>query len=312
MYQCSVVLVQYNPVWEKVRCTLNSVVNQKGCDYEIIIADDGSKCTHFDRVKTYFEVHNYKNYHLVENKVNGGTVKNIISGIQKATGRYVRVIAPGDMLYEDTTLHKLVDFMDEHQAKVTFGKMAYFEERDGRIEIISKQTPFDFTPYRKKNFNSIKTHLLILGDNISGASYTWDRQYYLECLLGINGKVKYLEDCLNATAIYDNNMIYFMDEFVTWYEHGTGISTSKNNKWVAILAKDWIAYLDMLEQRFPRDFKIKKAKLYYEMSLRGVFVNKILKNIIFLRRYMYGRFKSGVLVETQYNHKNKENILKLK
>lgn len=312
MCQCSVVVAQYNPIWDKVRCTLDSILSQRNCDYEIVIADDGSECTHFDKIKTYFAERNYENYHLVDNKVNGGTVNNIISGIKASAGRYVRVIAPGDMLYEDTTLYKIVGFMDENNAKVMFGKMAYFEETDGEIEIVSKQVPIDFRPYKKKNVNSIKTHLLILGDNISGASYTWDREYYLDCLLGISGKVRYLEDCLNATAIYDNHMIYFLDEFVTWYEHGTGISTSKSNKWFLILAEDWISYLQKLERQYPRDLKIKKAKWYYQMCLRGKFINKVLKNILFFQRYIYSRFMEKNLNETMYKEINKENILKFK
>ena len=54
-YECSVVIVQYNPMWEKLKRTLNSVISQKKCDFEVIVADDGSKDTCFDKVISYFQ-----------------------------------------------------------------------------------------------------------------------------------------------------------------------------------------------------------------------------------------------------------------
>ena len=204
-YICSVIIAQYNPVWDKVKRTLNSVLNQKECNYEIIIADDGSKYPCFEKTEKYFQERGFQNYQIVRNEVNGGTVKNIISGIRVATGKYVRVIAPGDMLYSDDTLNKIVNFMEERRAKEMFGKMAMFEQSNAEINIINKQVPFDFRPYLSKNINSIKRHLLILGDNISGASYTWDREYYLECLMRIFDKVVYLEDCTSAYTIFDGH-----------------------------------------------------------------------------------------------------------
>ena len=309
-YQCSVVIIQYNPNWEKLKATLNSIVCQKDCNYEIIVTDDGSKCTCFDKVREYFEENNFKNFQLVENKTNAGTVKNVISGIKVAQGKYVRVIAPGDMLYSDTTLHRIVDFMDEHHAKEVFGKMVFYEYKNGKVNLIPNQVPFALRPYKKKNTKSIKKHLLVLGDNISGASYTWDREYYLECLMRIHDKVIYLEDCVNAYTVYDRHNICFMDEYVTWYEYGMGISTSKNNKWTAILIKDWIAFLEEMNKRYPNESNIKKAKLYYQMSQSGKILNKIVKNLLFLERYLFGRFAPKMVKDKAYGLIEKESVLR--
>lgn len=309
-YECSVVIVQYNPVWEKVKRTLNSVINQKKCNFEIIVADDGSENTHFDKVIAYLEENDFHRYQLVDNKKNAGTVRNVISGIKVATGKYVRVIAPGDMLYSDNTLSKIVNFMDDHKAKEAFGKMAFYEQKDKEIDIIPLQIPFDFSPYIRKHHKKIKKHLLLLGDNISGASYTWEREYYLECLMRISERVVYLEDCVNAYTVYDGYDICFMDEFVTWYEYGTGISTSKNKKWTAILIKDWISFLKEMGQRYQNDSYVRKASLYYWMSGQGVIYNKFIKNILFLERYLYSKFKAKVIKDEEYRNIEKENALK--
>ena len=310
-YICSVVVIQYNPVWEKLQRTLNSIINQQDCQFEIVIADDASKDNCFDKIEGYFRQNKVENYQLVGNKENGGTVKNVLSGIQAARGKYVRVIAPGDMLYSDITLNKIVDFMEKNQAKEVFGKMAYFQENTKKsIEVIPKQTPYDFSPYRKQDINGIKDHLLSLGDNVSGASYTWDREYYLSCLEKLVGKVRFLEDCASIYTIYDNRKICFFDEFVTWYEYGTGISTSSSNKWTKILIQDWIEFFSIMEKQHPTDRKIRWTKVYYQMCQKGWFINKVLKNILFIRRYVYDRFITKKQADTCYGDIDKDYLLK--
>ena len=308
-YKCSVVIVQYNPIWEKLKRTLKSVIGQQECDYEIVIADDGSKNPCFDKTRDFLDKNGFCNYQLISNENNQGTVKNIISGLEVAQGKYVRVIAPGDMLYSHTTLQKIVSFMDEHSAKEVFGRMAFFTYDEGKINIINKQVPIDLEPYKKRDRESIKKHLFILGDNISGASYTWDRDYYLECLMRIAGRVIYLEDCTNAYTVYDGHDIYFMDEFVTWYEDGTGISTSKNVKWTAILTKDWISFFNEMENRYPHDSYIKRTRLYYQMSQKGFLLDKILKNILFIERYIFSRFMAQAIDDKKYEQVEKKYIL---
>ena len=309
-YECSVVIVQYNPMWEKLKRTLNSVISQKKCDFEVIVADDGSKDTCFDKVISYFQENDFQRFQLIDSKKNCGTVKNVISGIKVATGKYVIVIAPGDMLYSDNTLSRIVEFMEEHNAKEAFGKLAFYEPNDEGVNIIPLQVPFDYEPYVRKDIKKIKKHLLFLGDNISGASYTWERDYYLECLMRITGKVLYLEDCVNAYTIYDGFDICFMDEFVTWYEYGTGISTSKKRKWTTLLIKDWISFLKEMGRRYPDDKYIKKASLYYRLSEKGFIFNKVIKNLLFLERYLYNFFMSKkVDVKGQEQIKEK-NVLK--
>lgn len=298
--QCSVIVIQYNPIWEKVKTTLNSILAQQECEYEIIVADDGSKSPCFEQTEAYFAECGFKDYRIVANEKNGGTVKNVISGIREAKGKYVRVIAPGDMLYADHTLKHIVEFMEEHQAKEMFGKLAFYEPTEEGIKVVPLQRPFSLEPYKNKDVKTIKKQLFLNGDNISGASYTWEREYYLECLERIEGKVSFLEDCANAYTLLDGHEICFLDEFVTWYEHGTGISTSKQQKWNKILIQDWISFYQEAGERYPKDRMVKKAKRYYEMCQKGVFVNKVVKNILFFERFLYGKKVQGQQFEQEY------------
>lgn len=308
-YQCSVVVVQYNPIWGKLKRTLDSIIGQKDCEFEIIVADDGSKDNLSQQLKEYFDRHEFKDYQLVMNETNGGTVKNVISGLEASKGKYVRAIAPGDLLYSKDTLSHIVAFMEQHQAKEMFGKMAFYEYDHQGIKLLPKQVIFDVTPYQKHEKKRIKQHLLLLGDNISGASYTWERDYYLECLRRIEGSVIYLEDCASLCTVYDGYSIHFMDEYVTWYEYGSGISTSKSNKWTDILAKDWISFYERMLERYPGDRSIKKARYYYELSRKGFLSNKLWKNIVFAKRYIYSSIASRKMLRADYSGIKTEYLL---
>ena len=290
-YQCSVVIVQYYPSLEKIKRTLNSILCQKNCSYEIIIADDGSENTYFKEIEKYFQNIQFKDFKLVENKINGGTVKNILSGLAVATGKYVRVIAPGDMLYNNMTLSHIIDFMDKNDAKEIFGKMVCFQETEKNVEFFSKSIPVDIKPYVDDDKEKIKKNLLNYGDNISGASFTWNREYYTECLNRICNKVIYLEDCINLFTIYDGHSIFYLDEYVTWYEYGTGISTKGSDKWTLLIWKDWKAFFQILYSRFSNDLELRRAKKYWDTRKKRGLLGKVIDNILHIDRFIYYKFK---------------------
>lgn len=64
-------------------------------DYEIVVSDDGSEENCFDKIEAYFTAHQFANYTLIPHEKNQGTVKNLIDGLAKAKGKYVRDFGPG-------------------------------------------------------------------------------------------------------------------------------------------------------------------------------------------------------------------------
>lgn len=288
LYDISVVIVQYNPIWDKLRRTIESTLRQKDINYEIVIADDGSKDDLFLQLQKFFEDKDFKNYKLVKNVNNQGTVKNVISGLEKATGKYVRVIAPGDCLYCSQTLRQIVDFMNQRNAKEMFGKLAGYSQSEENMELVDFYAPIRTDIYESgNNKDAILKGLLSYGDNISGAAYSWERLYYLSCLKKIEGKVIYLEDCVNSLTILEDNKIEFLDKYVTWYEHGTGVSTSSSNKWLKLLSKDWENYFLLIDKRYPNNKYIKRGILLRKIASKGSFLSKIFMNILFLDRRFY-------------------------
>ena len=224
-FKISVVVIQYEPDLEAMLRTLESIVVQEGIDFDVVIADDGSKTDYFPEIKNYMEKRNFKNYSLVKNETNRGTVENSILGIENAKGRYVHVTSPGDLMYSKDMLFKIASFMELNHAHCSFGRAVSYNYCEEKLNIIDRQRPVFLQPYRKHQIRRMKRHLLIYRDLLCGATYSWDRAYYLHCLKRIRHAVKYCEDLSSIYPVLDNKGIYFMDEYVIYYEYGNGVST---------------------------------------------------------------------------------------
>jgi len=104
----SIVIVNYNVKYFLEQC-LHSV--QKACqglEAEILVTDNNSVDGSVKMVKEKFP-----DVILIENKDNKGFSKANNQAIRKSAGQYVLLLNP-DTIVEDDTLHKVVQFMDEH------------------------------------------------------------------------------------------------------------------------------------------------------------------------------------------------------
>ena len=109
-YDFSVIVVTYNAIWDKLKLTLDSIIRQSFENFEIVMADDGSKEDVFDKVEAFFAENNFTRYTLVRNEQNQGTIKNLLSGLDKAQGRYIRMFGPGDLFFDENSLAGVYKF----------------------------------------------------------------------------------------------------------------------------------------------------------------------------------------------------------
>lgn len=262
-YNITVLLAQYNPDYTKLIGTINSILIQKGVNYEIIICDDGSAQDYFKQTEEYFHKRNFADYKFVKRKKNGGTVWNLENGIKVSTGRYVKLISPGDYLYNENTLSDLFSFMKEKNAEIAYGNVVRFVNEESKIVIDTDRMPRNVKVYHKKKYpyQRILKNMLLYWDWIIGASLIYKRSTF-ESLLGeIHGRVKYVEDLITFIAISDKIKIFHLDKFVIWYEWGTGVSTSGNNFWAEQIARDKDAVYALLYKKHPDNKVIKRAYL---------------------------------------------------
>lgn len=257
----TVVVITYNPIWEKLKMTLDSILLQTYEDYEIVIADDGSKDSLANQTEAYLKQKGFTRYTYVLNEKNQGTIKNLISGIEIAKGKYIKAIGPGDLFYAKDSLKKMFDFMESKGCDAAFGLMHGYHMDDNHHVMIHPYTfPFDIEAYRKEDEKRIAKNLILFADNVSGAAMFYGKDFILSYFREIAKQVIYLEDVFQVMAAVDGNYLQFYDDYMIWYESDTGVSTGGNSGFRKLLMKDRTNFFAMLQDKYPEHPLVNKRK----------------------------------------------------
>lgn len=273
----SVIILTYNSDFDKTIKTINSVLNQKNCSFEILIADDGSVCNNFETIKKYLENVSYDDFKLLGDGTNRGTVTNLYNALSSANGKFIKPISPGDYLFSENTLSEMMNFQKRNVAQACFGKAIFYSVKNGNYYYSPfRKHPYFLKPYIKQDKKEIRDNYLVVRDPILGAALLYDKECLQKSLEIFNGKVKYCEDsALNLMAAEGKKIVY-LPEQVIFYEANTGISAKKNDKWSKAIYEDNRVVFSYLLQNglisnkeyyksFPIN-KIQKIALFLEFS----------------------------------------------
>lgn len=281
---CSIIVLTYNTKSDSLEKTLNSIVNQTGIDsLEIIICDDGSD--YFDEegiINILAKLVNC-NYKIIRNKLNQGTVKNLLSGVRVSNGRYIKPIGAGDILYNKNTVMNFVSEMDKNGLEVAFG-LLYGQNKDG-IQC-NANYPKDIKSYILKDKEQVVNNIVALSAHPSGASLIYKRECLLKYLLQIEGKIIYCEDYIQAILVLDKINIGCIPQYIMYYEMGTGISTGGNTFWIEKMKCDYIALRKILLQKEPHNKYVLRGNKLQILRCREDVRSKVLKNILFIDIHM--------------------------
>ena len=253
----SVIVVLYQSDIKKTFMTLNSIIRQLNVAFEIILSDDGSSIDISNEVETYLISNNFLEYKFLKHEKNVGTVKNCLDAVSVAQGEYVYVISPGDCLYDESTLKKMVDLVKEKKCDFCFGLAQYYSNRNGIFELY--KNPYLVCPsvYQSDGYNCTIAKVNFFNENMPvGASYLRKKRIFIEYLKKIVDKVIYIEDkSTSYMYILDNQKLFFFPHRVVWYEVGDGISTSSkgNEK----LVKDSEEINKLIVSMYSEDFVVR-------------------------------------------------------
>lgn len=109
--QVSIIVLTYNKFGYLFDC-LNSIIIQDYENIQLIISDDGSINFPNDEIEDYIVKNrkdNIKEYNIIRNTHNQGTVKNLNIGLSYAKGDYIIPIAADDVFYDDGVVKKFVE-----------------------------------------------------------------------------------------------------------------------------------------------------------------------------------------------------------
>lgn len=238
----SVCVLTYNPKWNKLIETIDSILIQEDINYEIVISDDGSKEFFFDELVEYFKSKNFENYKLVPAKENQGTVLNVKKAIDNSKGVYIKLISPGDMLYKSDALFRWCKALKDSRSKWSFAKAIFYNDEAGvRKAIAAKACPQIIETYLSGDEKKSRWNSVVNMDLVLGAAIICDKELMSKYINRIAGKVIFAEDNIYRMMLFDGEMPCFYCENTILYEYGSGISTSANAVWAKRLLKDLAA-----------------------------------------------------------------------
>lgn len=276
-YEVSVIIVTYNSDFDKTKATIQSILTQKGISLEIIVVDDGSSNNNMDLLDIFFKDHMFKNYKLVANKINRGTVSNFISGLKVSQGKYVKSISPGDYLYGFNTLRRWVDFLEEKKVKWSFSEAIYYQQIDGHLTPVSVTAhPQLISPYLKEQQTKSRWNYVALRDNALGAAILGEKQVILEyCKKILTHGIVYAEDTIFGLMMFDGNVGGYYAYYTMLYEYGTGISTNGNSVWEQRIEADW-SKAEQIMELSPHLDDFQKLVIKAIKRRKGNFLSKLL------------------------------------
>lgn len=279
-YQVSLLIGTYNPDYNKLFVTINSGLIQKNIDLQIVISDDGSKSFESDRIINYFEYKQFHNFVIVSLANNGGTTRNYNNGLEYCKGEYTKFISPGDYLNGEDCLSSWYEYIQSENAVVAFSDCIHYYYDNDEVKTLSVKA----NPQNIKNFykGSWAYNYLVFDDIVTGActlAKTELLRKYSELLLG---KVIYAEDNIYRLMAYNNEPACYFDKDTVLYEHGSGVSTNGNQKWLDRIFADYVA-ADSIMLQWNNDSVVAKqfAKIAYIRTEKRVLLRKF-KVLIFL------------------------------
>lgn len=250
--QVSIIVLSYNPSWEKMKYTLHSALCQSGIAFEIIIADDGSREDCRGHIEAFFRKMEWEHYRFLKLEKNQGTVKNVVNALMHAAGEYIYLISAGDFLYDNYVMRDFYAFAKQKQCDICFGNACYYTP-EKRTVVSAKAQPARISLYHR-NISPMRRQLCVFCDSIAGPSFFTRRRTALKYIGGLVHVSKYIEDYGFACyAVLDGQIIYHYDRKMLFYECETGISHSEDPVWQKRIRQDCVRILAFLKEKYPQN-----------------------------------------------------------
>lgn len=253
----SVVVCVYNCSNQDLQMTLQSILMQNFNDFEIIIADDCSENDYHSIVEEELKSYDYVNYCYLRNQENVGTVKNVIHALEHCSGKYIKLIGCGDLLFSEDTLKHVYDYMENNCLSVCFGNGIAYTMENNDFYVRPFYSPNIKKPYSKNNSEAILRNLIVFNDQISGAITFHSKEILITYLNIIKDKIIYVEDCIPKLIALDGKEIGYLNENLVLYQYGTGISTSQSKSVNWRIINDEQSFNQILFERYSSNKYVK-------------------------------------------------------
>lgn len=286
----------YNPIWEKLKKTVDSLVCQKGVDFEIVVTDDGSDNNLFQELEEYFCEAGFKNYRLTAFESNKGTTWNVYNGLKHCNGIYVKLISPGDYIPVDEVVKDWVEFLIQSGRRWSFADVISYSLIDGEDKVISTLAHPQLTGLYKKDKDSVsRWNYVVLNDIAIGAAIISELELTLKYIELILDKIKYAEDNIYRLMMFLGDVGIYYGHNVVCYEVGTGVSTSGESKWSRRLSKDWKTTNEIMLRESDKDDRFQRKMIHSIRIMETARGRKsFIYKMLFIKNYFFWYIKRGI------------------
>lgn len=261
VFDVAVLIATYNSDLLKTVATIESVLMQTECDVQIVVADDGSSTDNFTAISELFSLRSFESYVLVSPGENCGTVKNLLHAMPFVKAPIVKLLSPGDYLYRATTLHEIIHSMSSSESSACFGRAVFYSPSgiEG-VRVLPVRNPAVEGPYtqRPTDLKRAKRYQIVYGDWILGASLAYKTCKLTECLKMMANRIVLTEDAAARIILANGEGVSFIQDYVVWYEWGTGVSTSAAVPQRNSMIRDYTAQVELFAELYPDDKDVKR------------------------------------------------------
>ena len=251
IFSVSVLIAIYNPQWDKLKATLNSVVRQKDISFQIVICDDYSIEDYSEKLSSFMTEKGFTKYKYVRAVENGGTVKNLINGLPYCEGDYIKVLGQGDLLFDSEVLKNMYRYAVNNGLQLTGGLFQCFREENG--------APTLYTMNRMPQILNCSNSrdrfywYVVCMDIVNAVTLLYRKDCLFEYLSMMDGRIKYCEDHASRLMLADDVKMDVYKAPVAYYEISSGISTARKSEFKTQLSQDNVEFYNMLIDRCADD-----------------------------------------------------------
>ncbi len=223
-----------------MKFSLDAVLMQQGIDYEIVVADDGSKDSLFTETVTYLLEHGARDFTYVLHEINKGTSHNMCDGVAAAEGLYIKGLGAGDGLVGPHTLKRWRDHLRYSNRKWSIADYRCFIPGGEKLQFTSQIAhPQLMDCYLQRMDEQCRYNYVILNDIACGASTMLETKFMLDYLEKVRQLSKLAEDHIYRLMMLDGYVADYFPEDCVLYEWGEGMSTQQHSPYAKQLQQDW-------------------------------------------------------------------------
>ena len=290
----SIVVTVYNQPLPSVLRSLASAAMQKGVGCQIVIADDCSRRNETSRYADFLNYLGYKNYAVARCEHNLQTVGNLVNAAQACTGRFVKSLGAGDLLFERNTISQLLAFCLDNSLRAAFGDCVAFTSKDlsGGHRYLAPTNKQDYQVNAGGRVlpKTLLAHQLLCADWIPGGAQFFEKNVYERLLrtLYSDYSIRYCEDFAATLFLFENCPCY-AEAPAVWYEMDSGISTTVSVSSMKRLYRDHAHFYRSVAKSNPYHSRYLEARLLF--MIRKLVATTPLYGM--LRRQKNGQYASG-------------------